>query len=402
LALGLKFLQQGPGAGQGSGPSFTVGVETGVFSDGASLGSIAAQYPSVRFEPLGADWLDSPAALKMDVLIVKAHPASLSTTLGWLTRSGIASRVVIVLEMADIASTRELLQEGAADVLPAPVSDAAIAVSLERMLRAPATAQKPPARAGEIVAVLKAGGGVGATSLTTQVGVALASQGVRTCIADLDLQFGEASLYLDLPNAVSISELISNGGDLSETPFATALTAHSSGLRLLGGAREFLPLDTLAPGQIDDLILGLRRDFTITLVDLPANWTAWTARLLALADRILLVTQLSVPHIHMVKRQMQVLATQRLEMIPLTLVCNGVSADHIASVSIKAAEKALGRGFDVVAPDDRPTMLAAINQGVALSSVKRGTKLEKAVADLAEKIADGLVEKTQPPSRRIW
>jgi pilus assembly protein CpaE len=151
--------------------------------------------------------------------------------------------------------------------------------------------------------------------------------------------------------------------------------------------REMVPLETLGPPQATALLTGLRRDFRLTLVDLPPVWTAWTNEILHQADRIVLVTHLSAPHVQLVKRQLRVLASQGLDGKPLTLVCNAPSGDHTAAVSIKAAERALGRPFDAIIPEDRRTMVAATNQGVEISSVRKGTKLEKAIADLAGKVS---------------
>jgi pilus assembly protein CpaE len=49
-------------------------------------------------------------------------------------------------------------------------------------------------------------------------------------------------------------------------------------------------------------------------------------------------------------------------------------------------EKAIGHAFDAVLPEDRKLMDDAINQGVAISSIRRGTKLEKALMALAESL----------------
>ena len=143
-----------------------------------------------------------------------------------------------------------------------------------------------------------------------------------------------------------------------------------------------MPLETISPPQVDALMRGLRQSFDITLVDLPGAWTAWTNEVLHLSDRIVLVTQLSVPHVNLMKRQLQVLGTQGLEQTPTILVCNALSSEQQESVSLKAAERSLGRSFDVVLPCDVRTMNAAINQGVELSGVRRGTKLEKAIGQL--------------------
>ena len=49
-------------------------------------------------------------------------------------------------------------------------------------------------------------------------------------------------------------------------------------------------------------------------------------------------------------------------------------------------EKAIGRDFDAVLPEDRKVVVEAINQGVAINAIKRGTKLEKALVALADSI----------------
>jgi pilus assembly protein CpaE len=169
------------------------------------------------------------------------------------------------------------------------------------------------------------------------------------------------------------------------------LATHRSGLRLLGAPLEIVSLDAVRASHIEALLGGLRRDAALTLIDLPQAWTAWTTEVLRRADRIVLVLQLTVPHVQMAKRQLRMLATQHLDGVPIILVCNAVSRDQQSSLSLKAAEHALDRKFDVVAPLDVRTMSAAINQGVELATVRRGTGLEKAVTQLADRISNGVI-----------
>jgi pilus assembly protein CpaE len=365
-----------------------VGVVDDAIDGVGRLASLAAHFPHITFEPLGPTWPDRTPA-KIDVLFVRvsgldADEVEAAVRRLRARRHGL--KVVIALRDANVTTTRLLMREGAADVLPAPVSEPALALSLERLLATGAVATSHT-KAGEVVAVLKAGGGVGATALAVQVAALVAQRGAgAVCLADLDLQFGGAALYLDLPEAVTITDCLSSGS-LSETPFAEALATHRTGARLLAAPRDMVALETLGPADITALVAGLRRDFPLTIVDMPSAWTAWTNQLLTLADRIVLVTHLSVPHVQMVNRQLRVLSSQMLEDRPLILVCNALSSEQTASVSIKAAERALDRAFDVVIPEDRKTMTAAINQGLELSAVRRGTKLEKAIAELADKVA---------------
>lgn len=373
-----------------------VGVYEGAVGGPERLASLAALFPSVEFVPLNPASADTGRLF--DVLVIAFTADKADAASAWLKSLPPQTKVVVVLHDADVNTTRRLVREGAADVLPAPVSEPSITLSLERILSAP-SAMASPGSHGEVVVLLKSAGGVGATSLGVQATTILAGRGVgQVCFADLDLQHGAASAYLDLPEAISVVDCLAAGSSLAETPFADALATHKSGARLLAAPREIVSLDAVRPSHVDALIRGLRRDMGVVVIDLPHVWTAWTSEVLRRADRIVLVTQLTVPHIQMMKRQLRMLATQQLEGVPTVLVCNAVSRDQQASLSIKTAERALGRKFDLVVPFDARTMSAAINQGVELSTVRRGTGLEKAIATLADLISSAAM--AARPARR--
>jgi pilus assembly protein CpaE len=369
----------------------------------AEIAALAAQFPNARFESVGADW-PQKVGPAIDVLIVGLSAASHSEIergINFLKARSSRLNVLVALRHADVAGSRTLTRAGAADVVPVPGSEAAWALSIERMLIRAAADRDPSKKTGQVVALLKAGGGVGATSLGVQAALSLAARSgghSSICFADLDLQFGSAALYLDLDQALTVGDCVAVGEVLEETQFVTALAAHQSGVRLLSAPRDVMALDILTPKLVDGLVAGLRRDFALTIVDMPSVWTAWTNRALQLADRIVLVTGLSVAHVHLVRRQLQVLALQNLDRLPLTLVCNAVTAEQQNLLGVKAAERAIGRPFDIVLPEEVRAMKAATNQGLPLSGVARNSKLEKYVGQLADRIAaDALAA---PPMRR--
>jgi pilus assembly protein CpaE len=356
-----------------------VAIVEGSIGGPERLLSLAALFPEVRFDGIdGLDGLQDPC----EVVIVALPRQDAERLFARVADTVRPAQIVVVLQDADLNTTRRLIRLGAADVLPAPVSEMSLTLSLERLFES-----RPAARGGggddsEIVSFLKAGGGAGTTSLIAQLAPAGASSGLKTAAVDLDLQFGNLGFYLDLADAVSLSDLLASGIPLDETPFSTGLHKHRTGFQLLAAPKDLMPLEAISPPQVDALMRGLRQSFDLTLVDLPGAWTAWTNEVLHLSDRIVLVTQLSVPHVNLMKRQLQVLGTQGLEQTPTILVCNALSSEQQESVSLKAAERSLGRSFDVVLPCDVRTMNAAINQGVELSGVRRGTKLEKAIGQL--------------------
>jgi pilus assembly protein CpaE len=343
---------------------------------------VAALFPHLQFDTVGATWPDRPPS-GYELLIAPVDGASaveIDSAVRRLRAMPAELRVIVVLQHADIATTRLLLREGAADVLAGPVTETALAVTLDKLLGPAAAAAGGPG--GQIVAVLKAGGGVGATTLCVQAGAMAAQAGASVCLADLDLQFGASSLYLDMPNSATVSDCMSAGPRVAEIDFAGLLGKHRSGLNLLAAPRQVTPLEALTPAHTEALLTALKSRYELVLVDLPSVWTAWTNRVLQLADRIVIVSHLSVPHMHMVDRQLSTLRTQGLDDRRVALVCNALGPERTATLSVKAAERALGRGFDVIVPEDRKLMFAAINQGVELSALRRGAKIEKAIGDL--------------------
>jgi pilus assembly protein CpaE len=286
---------------------------------------------------------------------------------------------------------------GAADILPAPAREASLALSLERLLAGRKSVNAP---AGKVIGIIKAGGGVGATAVGTQLALILAARRQGVCFADLDVQFGQAALKFDVDDAMTLTDILGGDGAVDEAPLASVLATHDSGVRLLAAPRDMTPLEAVSPQQMVNLIKSLRREFGFTLLDLPSAWTAWTNQALQLCDHIILMTNLTVSHIQLTRRQLKTMASQGLDVLPLALVCNKVGDDQQNLVSVSAAEKAMGRKFNFVIPEDRKLMNAAIAQGCALSMVRAGSKLEKAIERLADDLDPDSMPKDVKPKRR--
>jgi pilus assembly protein CpaE len=380
-----------------------VGYVEGSIGGPERVASLAALFPHVQFVSVGATWPTRPIA-SLAALIVSASAKDVDPVLRRLLGRPSGTPVIIALSDSDVGVTRRLLQAGAADILLAPVTEAALALSLERLLTTPET-QGPRGQSGRVVTLLKAGGGVGATAIGTQLAAMIAhneQQEGGVCFADLDVQFGMGALFLDLKNALTLTDILEGGGPLEETPLASALASHRSGARLLAAPRDLMPLEAINPRQVESLLAALRRDFELTIIDLPTVWTNWTNRVLQLSDQIILVTNLTVPHATLARNQLRSIAIQQLDNIAMTVVCNRVTDDQRALVPQKTAEQAIGKSFDFIIPEDRALMNEAIAHGYELSTVRRGTRLEKAISDLATTIVPYAITTDVKRNRWPW
>ena len=86
--------------------------------------------------------------------------------------------------------------------------------------------------------------------------------------------------------------------------------------------------------------------------------------------------------------------------VPVKVALNRFEKGWGKSVDVKDAEKALGRKFDYFIANDYGTVTDALNQGVALSAIKRKSKVEQdlqKMIDNAIKTVTG--EETRPGPR---
>jgi len=284
--------------------------------------SLRAQFPQVSFEP-SVDDSFAEALERVDVVITTADgakPQDIEKLLANLRRCDRRDRVIVFLTHAEVETTRKIVREGAGDVLLAPISEPALAATLERILAGVGRMAGRGGRSGHVVSILKAGGGVGATSIAAQLGAMVAEGGHdhRVCLVDLDVQFGMAALYLDVTDSITMGEVVAAAGSPTEIGFAERLTPHPSGVRVLGAPQAFMPLDAISLELIDGLVTALKRDFDLVLLDLPSAWTTWTSRALRQSDQIVMVTNVSVPHAHLAHRQLVLLSAQGLDHVPLT------------------------------------------------------------------------------------
>lgn len=286
-------------------------------------------------------------------------------------------------------STRRLIQVGAIDVLPQPITQQALVIALERASGLAHQRHGAGHREkGFVVSVLKGGGGVGATAIAAQTALALSSgsSGTSTALIDFDIQFGALGLYLDLPGKRSIIDVIESEDRVDAALIKSVMYKHTSGLSILTAPKRVTPLEKITPSAASSVISLTRDQFDYVLVDLPAVWTSWTFRVLQESDLILVVTEPSVGCIRQAERQLAMLRDQNLANVPVEVVLNRYKKGLFRAIDVSACEAGLGRKIDHVIPNNYRLISAALNRGVPLAEIQDGSAIEKAVIKLTESI----------------
>ena len=314
--------------------------------------------------------------------------------------------VVATAPEATLQDVRQLMHLGVVDFVPQPITREDLKSALDHAARSQlATSQAAP-RQGSVIAFLKAGGGAGASTLAVQSACLLASRNKsergRVCLLDLDLQFGTGALYLDLDNRVGLANLLESPERLDPELLHSVMGQHECGLDLLAAPRDMIALDALTPAVVEQCLKLARSEYGTVFLDLPEAWTTWSYKAIQGSDLVILVLQLTVAGVRQARRQIDTMRAHGLEDVPVKVALNRYEKGWGKSVDLKDAEKALGRKFDYFIANDYKTVSEALNQGVALSKIKKKTKVETSIQKMIDDAIRTITgEETRPEPRLL-
>ena len=317
--------------------------------------------------------------------------------LGSIIRTyGKSLSVVATSGEATLEGVRRLMRLGVTDFLPQPISDSELTSALEYASRKIGHGDGAEHSRAKIFSYIKPVGGMGATMLAVQSAYCLTTMGSedpQVCLLDLDLQFGNAAVYQDLQSKFSIMDVVLSPGELDGAFLRGVMARHNSGIDVLIAPLTIEPLDALTPDLVARLLEVAAEEYDYVLIDMPQALTDWTQVVLDRSDVVFLVTQLTVAAIRQSRRLLEIMREKGIDEAHTAIVVNRFESRWSREVTVKEAEKALGRQIDYFVPNDYKTVNAALNEGVRLSEIKRGSKVEKRIDALFKSVLKGLGDK---------
>lgn len=145
-------------------------------------------------------------------------------------------------------------------------------------------------QAGQIVVIAAVKGGVGRTTIAANVAAALHHHGQRVCLVDLDLEFGDIALSLELePMRTLVDAVEADIPEDTEDPLDLLTTEFRPGFNCILAPVDPRSALALPENLIADLLPALAETYDHVVVDTSAHQTAQVLAALQAADRILLV-----------------------------------------------------------------------------------------------------------------
>ncbi|MHB8511924.1 MAG: AAA family ATPase [Actinomycetota bacterium] len=297
--------------------------------------------------------------------------------------------------------TSELLQSalrsGVRDVLSSSFTNEQLLEAIDRArvighsLRDRSGAPPPvdPGEGSKVITVFSAKGGVGKSFVAANLAVLMARRTARVALMDLDLQFGDQAIMLQLFPARTLADVASNPDRIDAESISGYLTPHRSGVSLLAAPLEPGLAETIAPATTQRVLPLLRAVFDCIVIDTPALFTEHVLSALDDSDEIVFVTSLDVPSIKNTKLALQTLEMLGIGRERIRLLLN--RADAQVGLRVQEVERMLGSKVEAQIPSSREVPLS-INQGSPLAFAEPRSQVTAALRTLAESIGRAAVQ----------
>lgn len=321
------------------------------------------------------------------VVALDAEPAKALKLVSQISRDAPTCAILCISSRQDGSLILQAMRNGAREFLAdAPTLENVLA-TLDRIQAR--TAGKDAAgrlRSSRVITVCGAGGGVGCTSLATNLGCVLArADRSSVAVLDLDLTLGDADIWLDLVPDTTIRDIAGKVGRFDSTFLKRSLTRHACGVFLLPGTGQIGPDAALTPDQIARVVVLLKTAFTHQVIDIGRNFGPLDLAILKTSDTILMVTQLDRPCLRNVVRLLELLDRHDGLREKVRVVANRVGLPG-TGMTLDAARESIGQEIFWELPDEFAAMVESRNQGVPLVTQSSKSRLTTAIEGLARKI----------------
>jgi pilus assembly protein CpaE len=259
---------------------------------------------------------------------------------------------------------------------------------------------------GLVIAVFAAKGGVGKTTLATNLGAALASRLQQSAvIIDADNSFGDVAAMLDLKPERSIVDLIRDLDSVERDSLTAYLGRHESGVWVLSAPRESLLWRSVTPDRFRKVLALMARRFDVVIVDTAGILNDISIAALEESNMVLWVTSSDFSSINNSLIGLETLQQLSFPDARVRLMLNVTSSDD--GVRPAKIESVLGKQFFWAIPYDRQLRLGGqVGKPAVLSSPE--SKGAKSIIELAEALTGAAASRPagssggkQSPLRRL-
>jgi pilus assembly protein CpaE len=277
-----------------------------------------------------------------------------------------------------------LMRAGAVEYLLRPIAQEELKHSLQKVGRFLFSAPVEEAPVGRLISVYNPIGGMGTTTVAVNLAAALATEGTKVALVDLNLDAGDINTFLNVNPAYTLSSVTSNVGRLDANFLMSVMTRHPSGPFVLTEPIEVDEAVSITSEQVHRILQFLKGIFDYVVVDCVGQLAGCNMSIFQDSHTILFTTTLSLPALKNTKRYLNAMHAKGLGSDRVKLVINRYLPR--SDIQIRDAERVLGMSVYQAIPNEYADVVDSINKGMPVVKLLPRSPVTKAILDLAEHV----------------
>ncbi len=227
-------------------------------------------------------------------------------------------------------------------------------------------------------------GGTGKTTLAIGVAAQLAKAGKRVMLLDLDLQFGDVAMALDLDTKNSIVDLVQDRGGITIENINGFAVEHSTGMSVLCAPKSSEYAEFVSPNHVEKIIDIMRPYYEYIIIDLPASFNDATITACENCEEIYLVYNNEILSLRNAKVCYCILE-QLHQREKIRFILNKFEKGLVKAEDF---EEMFQTKMFATVPADYPAALSSINKGLAVTVAHPKSEISKGICEIADKIIE--------------
>jgi pilus assembly protein CpaE len=362
----------------------------------------------------GADAIKQAIALDPDVVLMDINMPDMDgiEATERIQEQAPVSQIVILSVQGDTNYMRRAMLAGARDFLTKPpksdelvsvirrAGEKARAIRSEVKFIGRGTGSLVDARSttmqlsglGSIIAVFSPKGGVGTTTVATNLAVALHSPETPAVIVDANLQFGDVQVFLNERGRTSIVDLTPNAEQLDTELVEDVVLHHkTSGIDIVSAPPHPEDAERVTGTQVVKVLQYLARLYSYVIVDVDSNLSDVTLDTLDACDLMILISSQDIPAIINTRAMMNLLGTLGINKNKILLVMNRF--DKTIAITPDKVGHNLGHKVASVLIEDKEVVVPGVNRGVPfMLGEGKSKEVGKGILELVGKVRERLTQ----------